>query len=101
MADNLVLNQYYVAPFATAPTWRQLPLALAAYALLFSAVFLAGVWVWSGSVRPTLQSVLKLADPEYRFQMAEATMAAGRKFFDYAKARDQFFNALRSGQRKQ
>jgi ABC-type uncharacterized transport system ATPase subunit len=62
VADNLVLNQYYVAPFSTAPSWRQLPFALIAYAFLFSVVFLAGVWLWSGSIWPALQDGLKLAE---------------------------------------
>ena len=41
--------------------------------------------------------VLKLADPAHRFHLARAMMAAGRKFFDYATARDRFFDALRFG----
>ena len=40
--------------------------------------------------------VLKLGDPEFRFKLAQATMAAGRKFFDHSAARDRFFDALRS-----
>ncbi len=62
VADNLVLNRYYVAPFSTAPSWRQLPFALITYAFLFSVVFLAGVWLWSGSIWPSLQSGLNLAE---------------------------------------
>jgi ABC-type uncharacterized transport system ATPase subunit len=62
VADNLVLNQYYVAPFSTAPSWRQLPFALIAYAFLFSVVFLVGASVWSGSIWPSLQSGLNLAE---------------------------------------
>lgn len=62
VADNLVLNQYYDAPFSTAPSWRQLPLALLSYALLFSGVFLVGVSVWTGSIWPALQDVLNLAE---------------------------------------
>jgi ABC-type uncharacterized transport system ATPase subunit len=62
VADNLVLNQYYVAPFSTAPSWRQLPFALIAYAFLFSVVFLVGASVWSGSIWPSLQNGLNLAE---------------------------------------
>ena len=35
VSDNLVLNQYFASPFATFPTLRQFPLAVAAYVALF------------------------------------------------------------------
>ena len=41
------------------------------------------------------QAVHKLRDPEYRYKMAEAALAAGRRFFSYEAARDLFFDAVR------
>lgn len=50
VADNLILNDYYIKPFAQEPTLLMVPLALTSYALVFGAVVagLTGLalWVW-------------------------------------------------------
>jgi len=58
VADNLVLNDYYVRPFAQDPTLAMAPLALVAYALVFGAVVAGltalGLWAWDGWLWPAL-----------------------------------------------
>src|SRR5579859_1938588 len=60
VAENLVLNRYYVFPFSTAPTWRDLPLALLAYAIVFGAIMAVGAAVWSGTIWPAIYNGLHL-----------------------------------------
>src|SRR5258708_11371268 len=59
-AENLVLTRYYVFPFSTAPTWRGLPLALLAYAVVFGAIMAVGAAVWSSTIWPATFNGLQL-----------------------------------------
>src|SRR5258708_24912908 len=60
VAENLVLNRYYVFPFSTAPTWLGLPVALLAYAVVFGAIMAVRAAVWSGTIWPAIFNGLQL-----------------------------------------
>jgi ABC-type uncharacterized transport system ATPase subunit len=62
VADNLVLNQYYARPFSEQPTWRQLPIALIIYAVIFGALMLGLAWLWGTYAFPALQSAFGVAE---------------------------------------
>ncbi|MEP7284910.1 MAG: ABC transporter ATP-binding protein [Chloroflexota bacterium] len=64
VADNLVLNRYYAAPFSTTPTRRGLPIALLGYAALFGAIALLAAQIWVSVLWPALQSALGLAEAD-------------------------------------
>ncbi len=66
VSENLVLNQYYRRPFASAPSGRQLPLVAGVYAVLFLAVLAVAGLLWSSAISPALSSVLQLADLDPR-----------------------------------
>src|SRR5260221_1922167 len=66
VSENLVLNQYYRRPFASAPSGRQLPLVAGVYAVLFLAVLAGAGLLWSFAISPALSSVLQLADLDPR-----------------------------------
>jgi len=63
VADNLVLNVYEDAPFATAPTPRQLPAVLIIYGLVFAVLFAIFSLAWSAIGWPLLSGALNLTDP--------------------------------------
>ncbi|MHB8627799.1 MAG: ABC transporter ATP-binding protein [Aggregatilineales bacterium] len=60
VADNLVLNTYETAPYATAPSWRQLPLLGALYLVAFGVVFSIVAYLWAQVGWPAVVSVLNL-----------------------------------------
>ncbi|MBX3061499.1 MAG: ABC transporter ATP-binding protein [Anaerolineae bacterium] len=62
VSDNLVLNQYYEQPFATYPSWRQLPIATVLYLTVFAVIALIAAAVWTSVLWPALQSGLNLAE---------------------------------------
>ncbi len=62
VADNLVLNQYYDAPFSSPPSWGQLPVAIAAYLVVFGICFTAGLLIWTSGLWNQIQAGLHLAD---------------------------------------
>jgi ABC-type uncharacterized transport system ATPase subunit len=68
VADNLVLNRYYQAPFATFPTLQQAPVALALYVLVFGGVAFALDLLWLNVLYPPITEVLGLAELNPRRQ---------------------------------
>ncbi len=62
VSENLVLNQYYRAPFAAAPNWSELPLIVGVYAIIFGVLFGILALVWSTTVWPMLANSLDLAN---------------------------------------
>jgi ABC-type uncharacterized transport system ATPase subunit len=60
VSDNLVLNQYFKTPFASFPTWRQLPGALLLYAILLTVIVLIGAALWTSTLWPALSTALDL-----------------------------------------
>ncbi|MBX3082192.1 MAG: ABC transporter ATP-binding protein [Anaerolineae bacterium] len=62
VSDNLVLNQYFKTPFATFPTWRQLPMALLLYAISLTIIVLIGAALWTSTLWPALSTSLNLAN---------------------------------------
>jgi ABC-type uncharacterized transport system ATPase subunit len=69
VADNLVLNRYYLPPVATFPTPRQFPAALALYLVIFGGVafLLANLW---NTFYPTFAENLRLAELDPRSDAA-------------------------------
>src|SRR5262249_9166436 len=57
-----ILNRYYEALFSTFPSWRQLPLLLVAYAIVFGIITWIESSIWFAWLWPALQSGLKLAE---------------------------------------
>jgi ABC-type uncharacterized transport system ATPase subunit len=75
VADNLVLNQYFHAPFAAFPSWRQLPGAGLLYAALFGVLALAAAMLWTGTLWPSLATSLNLAELNPRRVLAPFLLA--------------------------
>ncbi len=68
VADNLVLNTYYSAPFASAPSMTLLPLVSAVYVAVALGVFgvLALVWqvLWDSVIWPLVLNLYRIEDVE-------------------------------------
>jgi ABC-type uncharacterized transport system ATPase subunit len=62
VADNLILNRYYVAPFSTTPSWRELPGAIVAYLIVFGLWALLAAQIWVSVLNPALRESLQLAN---------------------------------------
>ncbi len=60
VSNNLVLNRYYMSPFAAPPTAAQLPFVALAYAALFSLSALVLAGLWQSSLWPAVQNILNL-----------------------------------------
>jgi ABC-type uncharacterized transport system ATPase subunit len=62
VSDNLVLNQYFKTPFASFPTWRQLPAAMVLYGVALTIIVLVGAALWTTTLWPSLSTSLNLAN---------------------------------------
>ncbi|MCS6872265.1 MAG: ABC transporter ATP-binding protein [Anaerolineae bacterium] len=69
VADNLILNRYYLPPVAVFPTPRQFPFAFALYLALFSAVAFVLSNLWN-AFYPNFATSLRLADLDPRREPA-------------------------------
>ncbi len=65
VADNLVLNTYEDAPYAAAPSPRQLPVVGAAYAIILGAVFGIIAALWASVGWPALVRALNLTSKAF------------------------------------
>ncbi len=74
VADNLILNRYYVPPMAVFPTVRQFPFALALYVALFGAAALLLSELWK-ALYPSLAASLRLAELDPRRESAPFILA--------------------------
>jgi len=79
VADNLILNRYYLPPVAVFPTSWQLPLALALYVALFGAVAFVLGSAWS-ALYPSLAQSLRLAELDPRREPAPFILALAVSF---------------------
>jgi ABC-type uncharacterized transport system ATPase subunit len=64
--DNLVLNDYYATPFASAPNLRQFPVVGVVYGLVFTLIFGIGSFIWTAALLPAMQNGLHLSDLDPR-----------------------------------
>ena len=62
VADNLILNTYNVAPYATSPSLNQLPIIGGLYLIIFGAIFGAAAAFWGVVGWPAVVSLTNLAD---------------------------------------
>lgn len=65
VADNLILNRYYLPPVAVFPTLRQFPFAFALYVALFSAAAFVLTEAWN-AFYPSFAASLRLAELDPR-----------------------------------
>jgi ABC-type uncharacterized transport system ATPase subunit len=79
VADNLILNRYYLPPVAVFPTLRQLPFAFALYVALFGAVAFALSSAWN-ALYPSLAESLRLAELDPRREPAPFILALAASF---------------------
>ncbi len=64
VADNLVLNNYYKAPFAAPPSPGRLPIAVLIFLALMLGVFAILAEIWSAFIYPIISRALDLANPD-------------------------------------
>jgi ABC-type uncharacterized transport system ATPase subunit len=69
VADNLILNRYYLPPVAVFPTLGQFPFAFALYVALFSAAAFVLIEAWN-AFYPSFAAILRLAELDPRRESA-------------------------------
>jgi ABC-type uncharacterized transport system ATPase subunit len=79
VADNLILNRYYLPPLAVFPTLRQLPFAFALYLALFGTVAFLLVSL-RDALYPSLAASLRLAELDPRREPGPFILALAISF---------------------